>query len=183
MELQEMKALWQISAATPLSDKEIQQIVRQKSSPLYRAITRQLLWEIGIWMAVLFLYSSAFDGANRSLGANLVLIVGLLQAIVYNLTGYFAARDLIHGSNIFDSIQTYIRKLHQFRWIALASRLALMISILVFFGYPMKLNPQRMISTGAILGIFSFQLWLIYRSWTERIVKLHSLIQPFDHFV
>lgn len=179
MELQEMKNLWQNSSAENIPENALQQMISVKKHTLIRKIKIQLLLEIVLWIMIICVYHNAFDGDKRSAVVNLIFVTGILQAITYNLSGYFATRNLIQGSDLVGSIEKYIKKLQQFRWAVIISRTVLMIWFLVFFMYSLELNNRRLVFSGAILFVFILQLWIIYGSWTNRIAKLSSIANEF----
>ncbi|MHA4896362.1 hypothetical protein ACXZ1K_16530 [Pedobacter sp. PWIIR3] len=176
MELSEMKSLWK---AVPIESTQIDEIVKminEKSHPVLQKIKRQLVFEMLAWTVVIVLYHSAFDGNKRPAFINLAFVIGFMQAIAYNLSSYFATRNLVHGKNLTSSMKDYIKKLKKLQWTAICSRIVLMGGILMFFCYNLDMTIKRMISLGCIVAMFVFFLVMLYLTWTKRISKLTGII-------
>lgn len=181
MDITEMKDLWKATPTENTAIESLEKMIREKSNPLLLKIKRQLLVEMFLWLAVIMLYQSAFDGDKRPAAINLVFVIGFLQAIAYNLSSYFAARNLTHGSNLFSSFTDYSKKLKKLQWTSICSRISLMIALLVFFSYDLEMTSKRIFAIGVIITIFGFQLLLLYWHWSKRISKLTRIVTSIDN--
>ncbi len=177
MEIEEMKNLWSASAqpANVKSKIELNALVKERSNPVLKKIKIQLLLEIALWLILLSVYYSGFDGEKRTLFVNGLFVVGLFQAIIYNTVHYLAAKNLINGNDMMNSIFNYTLKLKKLRWGAIGSRVLLMTSLVLFFSYGLEMNSKRMVSLVAIISILGLQLWILYRQWANRISKLEQI--------
>jgi len=175
MRIEEMKSLW---AGQPVEVKQKEALagmLTEKSHPILKGIRKQLLLEISSWLIILCVYYSMFDGEKRPLAVNVVFIIGMLQAIAVNFTGYLAARNVIHGDNIITSIAVYLEKLRRFKWGSLFSRIIFIGAMLFFFFYGLDMAVFRTLSIVFIGVAFVGQLWILQRQWSQRIKKLFEL--------
>ncbi len=175
MELNEMQNLWKSQKTDKKNNESIQQMALEKSQPVLKRIKKQLLLEMILWTFIVVVYHSAFDGNQRPAAVNLVFVIGFIQAIAYNLSGYLAARNLGTGNNLLHSIQEKIAELKKLQLTAVASRTVLMLSILFFFSYGLELNSKRLFSLAGITVVFALQLGLVFQIWKRRIVKLKEV--------
>lgn len=167
-----MQKIWQSSSINKKTDLELETAIRQKSHPMLKKIKRQLMIELILWVIALICFYSMFDAENRPWFINGLLVLGFLQAIGYNLSGYLAARNLVGADNIIESLNIYTEKLKTFKWTSIFSRTILMVSFIFFFSYGLEMNAKRLISISAIALIFLVQLYLIHGQWQKRIDKL-----------
>lgn len=180
MDIQQMKALWQHKEPEPESLETLKEMIKEKSHPQLQKIKRQVLFETMIWIIMLCFYYTALDGDKRLLGVNFVFVLGFVQAIFYNLIIYRATRNLVHGSDLISSLTIFTRKLKRYQWVLFASRVVLMIAIIIFFSYGLELNIQRLISMGAIILVFALQLVLLYYNWNKRLNRLSTIIRSLN---
>ncbi|TCD03870.1 hypothetical protein [Pedobacter psychroterrae] len=176
MELQEMQVLWKTRSTPHINTTELKKMTRDSNHPVIKRIQLQLLVEMIVWAVILFLYYDAFDGEKRPRAINLVFIIGFLQAIAYNLSGYLAARNLVHGTDLNISISNHIKKLKNLRFTAICSRATLMLTILLFFCYGLELNAKRTIAISIIAAISCVVLYLLYWSWTIKIERIRKIM-------
>lgn len=170
-----MKNLW---AGKPAEEKQkdaLALMLTEKSHPILKKIRKQLLLEMSAWLVILCVYYTMFDGQTRPWIINGVFIVGILQAIAFNISGYLAARNLIYGDNLIVSLSGYIIRLKQFKWISLFSRIVLMVGMLFFFLYGLDLDMRRILAVGFIVVVFAGQLWFLHSQWSLKIGKLARL--------
>jgi len=175
-----MKNLWAVEPREKKPTAALAEMLKVKSHPILKKIKSQLLLELTAWIVLLTVYYSMFDGEKRPWFINFVFILGLLQAISYNLSGYLAAKNLIQGDNLSASFTTYLKQLKKFRSSAIGSRLLLMTGLLLFFSYGLEMDNKRIIAILAISSIFILQLWFLYQQWTKRIAKLEAISKNFS---
>ena len=176
MDITEMKDLWKGTPTENTAIESLEKMIREKSNPLLQKIKRQLVLEMLLWLTVIMLYHNALDGDKRPAAINLVFVIGFLQAIAYNLSSYFAARNLTHGSNLFSSLKDYSKRLKKLQWTSICSRISLMVALLVFFSYDLEMTSKRIFAIGAIITVFAVQLLLLYWHWSKRISKLTKIV-------
>jgi len=179
MEFEDMKDLWAGQAMEEKQKEVLAKMIRKKSHPILKKISRQLALEAGSWLVVLSVYYSMFDGQMRPWVGNGVFIIGILQAIAFNISAYLAARNLIQGDNLVSSLSRYIIELRKFKWISLFSRIIMMGAILFFFLYGLEMNTRRTFTVLFISLIFAGQLWFLQNQWSQKISKLVRLKADF----
>lgn len=174
-----MKELWRLEQTADIPMVELQKMTLEKSQPVLKKIKLQLMLEMVLWVMVIVVYHSAFDGDKRPSGINLIFVVGFVQAIAYNFSAYLAARNVIAGADLGASLFNYLKKLKVFKWTAICSRAVLMLAVIVFFSYGLELVPRRLIAIAGILTLFGIQLLLISLSWNKKIRKLSKVMADF----
>lgn len=175
-----MKTLWKANPAANISLTELEKMTLEKSHPLLKKIKIQMLFEMILWLIIILVYHNAFDGAKRPGAINFIFVIGFLQAVAYNFSGYMATRNLIAGPDLRSSLYNYLKKLKRFKWTAVCSRAALMFGILLFFSYGLEMQSKRILSIVGIVGLFGMQLLLVSLSWSKRIRKLSGIAADFS---
>ncbi len=174
-----MKNLWGSQPIEKKSKDVLAEMLKVKSHPVLKKIKTQLLLEMIAWLIFMAIYYTMFDGEKRPWFINFVFMLGLLQAMAYNLSGYLAAKNLIQGDNLFASFTNYVKQLKKFRSSAIGSRLLLITGLILFFSYGLEMNSRRIIAIFSISSIFMLQLWILYQQWTKRITKLEVISKNF----
>jgi hypothetical protein len=180
MELQEMKNLWNATPQEQVRLSVLEKMTREQSQPVLRKFKLQLFVELVVWLLIIFFYYDAFDGDKRPMAINLVFVIGFLQAAAYNLSGYFAAKNLIAGRDLATSLPNYLQRLKRYKWTAIGSRAVLMLALLLFFSYGLEMEAKRLIAIAGIIVVFGLQLYSIYLIWNKRIANLSRITLDFE---
>jgi hypothetical protein len=166
-----LKSAWQNMPAEK-SLTPIREMLKENKHPVLKQMRRQLLFEGVAYLLFLFVYFDFFDGHEKPVYANILLVAAFVFALVNNVAGYRLANLRITGYNIRDLVNARISKLKVFVRVAISSRVLLATCLLIFFGSVITFTQSKVwILIGAV-AIFSIQLIVLWRLWSARINRL-----------
>lgn len=179
MELDALKSTWNNIEGPVKTPEEIQQMLKENNHPVLKGIRKQLLIEVIGWSAFLTVYYTMFDGDQKPLLINILLVVSVASALVHNLTGYGLSKYLVTGTSVIASLQHYLAKVKTYAVISVISRVLLMAGFLLFFTYNISFNTGKYLALSIAIILFSLQLMLLYRIWLLRLKKLNTTLTAF----
>ena len=175
-----LKSAWEgLDKGSKTSD-ELRRMMQEKKHPVLKRIRRQMIIETIAFIALLVVYYDFFDGNQKPLYINIILVAGVLAAILHNIIGYKLTSQYIQGHNLKQSLERYLRKIKSYANISVASRALTGGCLLAFFSSMIIFNTSKYWILGAIVLVFIMQLMLLTRIWKERIRVLKSSIDSFE---
>src|SRR5687768_10948718 len=108
MELDQLKSTWNTPEVSSKTTKELKTMLLESRHPVLRGIRKQFAIEIAGWSVFLLCYYTMFDGDQKPVLVNLILVIAVLCSLIHNLTGYSFSKYLISGSNIRASLEHYL---------------------------------------------------------------------------
>ena len=179
MELDDLKSSWNSAVSQPKTEEELGLRLIENRHPVLKRIRRQIVIETAGWSVFLLCYYTMFDGADKPLIANAILIVAVLAALLHNLTGYSFSKNLMAGADIKTAMQVYLSNMKQHAVITLMFRALFIGGLLTFFCWNVTLDSRRYILLGAGLVLFITQLLVLYKIWMGRIRALNNSLDNF----
>ena len=179
MELDALKSTWNKIESPVKTPEEIQQMLKENNHPVLKGIRKQLLIEVIGWSAFLMVYYSMFDGDQKPLLINLLLVVSVGSALIHNLTGYGLSKYLVSGISVRASLQRYLLKVKTYAVISVISRILLMTGFLLFFTYNISFNAGKYLALSIGILLFILQLILLCRIWLRRLQRLNTTLAAF----
>lgn len=179
MELDELKRNWADTPAPLKTNNELLLMLQENRHPVLKRIRKQLTIEITGWAAFLLAYYSAFDGAEKPLPANIILILAVLTALVHNLTGYNFSKYIVQAGNITQSLQLYLKKVKLYATLSIASRVIFISGLLVFFCWNVVFDERRYLLLGAGIIALIIQLFILGKLWGSRLKMLSTSLNTF----
>ena len=177
MDNDSLKSAWQRVATEDKTNPELKTIIRERSHSLVKRIRRQLIIETIGASAFLVVYYDFFDGNQKPLYANILLVVALLLMIVHNAVGLMQIRLQVKGENIEELLND---RLYKMRVYAIASgilRLLVACSFLVFFVSVIKFTQVKYWILISVILIFLIQMFVFVKIWNERIRRMKEVIE------
>ncbi|WP_276484332.1 hypothetical protein [Paraflavitalea pollutisoli] len=172
MEDKDLKAAWQGTPPPPTNQENIRKMMIANNHPVQQAIRKQLIIETLAFTGLLAVYYNIFDGHEKPLFANILLVAALLVAILHNIIGYRFSRQQVRGNNLQQSLTAAITKWRNYAIGSIASRAVTATCLLVFFTTIIQLTPVKTwLLVGAIV-VCAGQLLLLIRLWVRRISQL-----------
>ncbi|HKG07734.1 MAG TPA: hypothetical protein VKB19_14790 [Pedobacter sp.] len=176
MELDQLKSEWN-KAETPVkTNEQLKAMLSESKHPVLKEIRRQIIIEVTGWTAFLLCYYTMFDGHQKPLFINLILVGALLCALIHNLSGYSFSRHLIDGGNIRTALEHYLSRIKNYALVSVLTRLLFMAGFITFFTYNIQFNTFKY----AMLGVFGLiiigQLIWLSRVWSGRLKKLQLVL-------
>jgi hypothetical protein len=179
MELDQLKSTWNKAETPAKTNEELKAMLLESQHPVLKGIRKQFVIEITGWSAFLICYYTMFDGDQKPLLVNLILVVAVLCSLIHNLSGYSFSRYLIDGSNIKASLESYFSKIKTFAVVSVCTRLLFMAGFLLFFTYNIQFNATKYLLLAAVAVVFLAQLLWLGRLWAKRLQTLHRTIGTF----
>lgn len=179
MELDQLKSTWNTLEVPSKTTQELKTMLLESKHPVLKEIRKQFIIEITGWTAFLFCYYTMFDGDQKPLWVNLILIATMLSSLAHNLSGYSYSRFLPKGNSIKASLDSYLKKIRTYASISILSRILLMTGFLLFFTFNIQFTPTKYLLLAAVVLVFSIQLIWLGRLWTKRISALRNTINNF----
>ncbi len=179
MELDALKSTWKNIEAPLKTPEEIQQMLKENNHPVLKQIRKQLGIEVIGWSAFLMAYYTMFDGDQKPLLINILLVVSVASALIHNLTGYGLSRHLVAGTSVRASLQRYLMIVRTYAVISVISRVVLMAGFLLFFSYNISFNTGKSLMLSAAIILFALQLIVLCRIWLGRLRRLNNSLSAF----
>lgn len=179
MELDQLKSTWNTPEVSSKTTEELKTMLLESRHPVLRGIRKQFAIEIAGWSVFLLCYYTMFDGDQKPVLVNLILVIAVLCSLIHNLTGYSFSKYLISGSNIRASLERYLSKIKSFAVVSVCTRLVFMAGFLLFFTYNIQFNATKYLLLGAMGLVFLAQLVWLGNLWAKRIRTLTRAIGDF----
>ena len=177
MNIDELKNDWKNLQPDNTGKKEQSFQTKGRGNCQLKAIRLRLAIEMVSYVLFLAVYYSMFDGDRKPLYANLLLVGSFLLVIIHSLTGYLAAKNIISGENILQSMTKYHKKLKGYAVVSLLTRTASLICLLIFFVSSIELNAEKNRMLFGLVLIVAIQAYINYKIWSARIKKIGDCIE------
>jgi len=180
MELTELKSAWQNVNSSVKSETELQKMTKIANHPSLKKIRTKLIAElIGLTLFPL-VYYDWFDGDQKSLYVNLLLVISLMLYILNDVIGYISIVKPIAANNLKISIQNYLARIKRLSIFSLIISFLYGFSLIAFFTSAIDFTSEKQL---VLVGIIFFLLSMIYfsfRLWTKWIKSLSKQIKEFS---
>ena len=174
-----LRSAWHGIGANPKSNAEIRNMMHGKEHPVLKRIRKQLIIETTAFTAFLFVYYDFFDGRDKPLYANILLVASLLFVIMHNLIGYTLTRQPVTGNTIKQSLTLHLARIKNFAVISITMRVLSAVCLLLYFTSTVTFTDNKYWVLAVIICIFIVQIALLLRIWTKRISELGRTINNF----
>ncbi|MGB3152647.1 MAG: hypothetical protein WBB27_18475 [Maribacter sp.] len=130
-----------------------------------------------LWIILLAVYYSGFDGNQKPWYWNVILIVSIVLLLMHNLLGYRLVQSPINGPNIIESLKKYSSRIKAYARISVATRVIAISALLAFFASTVDWNRAKILG-GALLAsvLISVQIFLLWRMWKGRVNRIEHQI-------
>ncbi len=179
MELDNLKSAWKDVGIEVKHTEELKLMLIENRHPVLKSIKRQLSIELMLWPLFLFIYYDGFDGDQKPLYANILLVLGISSLLVHNIIGYFLNKNLVIDDDINKSLQGYLKRVKEYAIMSVASKVFAFAAILVFFSSVITFNGTKYGLLMLLLVIACIQLFMQYRIWDNRIRTLRNSMRAF----
>lgn len=176
MELDELKSSWNSTISQPKTENELGLMLKENRHPVLKRIRKQIIIETAGWSVLLLCYYSMFDGADKPLIANAILIIAVLAALLHNLTGYNFSKSLVTDGDIKTSLQAYLKKVKLYATASIMLRVIFVGGLLTFFCWNVNIDSRRLLLLGAGLALLAMQLIVLGRVWANRLKALSNSV-------
>lgn len=179
MEIDNLKSVWQEISTPQKNKEELNLMLKKNSHPILASIKKQVAIESLGFTAFIFCYFTMFDGADKPLAVNLIIIVAIVLQLFYSYKGYLMQSSFRSSTNLNNDLESFATKLKSYRMEVMLARIIFAVALLIFFSYGINFSTNKFWALGFIIVIFSVQLGLFYRIWNKRINRLELVLEDF----
>lgn len=174
MEINDLKSAWNTVDAPDKNALELQNMLKENRHPVLKGLRKQLTIEITGWSAFLLCYYTMFDGDQKPLIINILLVFSILISLLHNISGYYFSKNLPQQGTLLGALKHYLNKMKWFAGISIFSRALFAIGLFVFFSYNVNFTNTKywLLALGSILVLV--QLATLTKIWRSRIKELSS---------
>jgi len=183
MEIDNLKSVWQEISTPQKNKEELNLMLKKNSHPILASIKKQIFIETIGFTMFLFCYFTMFDGTDKPLAVNLIIIAAILLQLFYGYKGYLMQSSFRSSTNLNTDLESFATKLKSYSTQVLLARAFFAIAVIAFFTYNINFSESKWLALAAILLIFSFQLGFLYRVWSKRISRLELVLEEFKSSV
>lgn len=182
MEIDNLKSVWQEISTPQKNTEELNLMLKKNSHPILASIKKQIVIEALGFTAFLFCYFTMFNGADKPLVGNLIIVAAILLQLFYNYRGFLMQSNFRSSTNLTSDLQNFTVKLKTYRTEVLLARTFFAFGIIAFFTYNINFSESKWLALAVISIIFSVQLGFLYRIWSKRINRLTLVLEEFKSY-
>jgi hypothetical protein len=179
MELDVLQSAWQNSSPATKTNAEFTSMMKERTHPVLRRIRRQLIIESIAFTFFLFTYYDLFDGDQKPLYVNVLLVAAMLFALVHNVVGYRLAKSGVTGSDINEALANHLSKLRVYALISVVSRVLVAGCLLFFFASIITFTAKKYWLLAGIIVVFVVQIKMLSGIWQKRIRQVKQVLESF----
>jgi hypothetical protein len=150
--------------------------IKTSRPPVLKSIRRQLTIETICYTIFLFVYYDFFDGDKKSFFLNAILVVSVSLLLLHNVAGYMITDNPVSGSNLKQSLITYLEKLKRYAVVAVASRAIAFSGIMLFLISNIRWTSVKYYALAFIICLLGVQIFSLWRIWAGRIKKIQGIL-------
>jgi len=179
MNIDDFKTNWQNAGNGSYSEKEIEMMTKINSHPTLKKIRIKLLAEAIMLTALLFGYYDGFDGINKPLYLNVLLVLSICVYILNNVAGYIFIKTPATEFNIKLSLYKQVTTLKRVRLFSLFSSALYAVSLLAFFMNGIHFTNQKYLIMSLAILVYLVLFILSYLTWKRKIDHFSRLEEEF----
>jgi hypothetical protein len=168
-----LKEAWKGAGSSSKSTADIKEMLKENKHPVLKKIRMQMIVEILGFSVFGVVYYDFFDGHQKPLYANVILVASLLLVIFHNLTGYINARRSVEGNNLRVSLEKYQHQLKTFALVSILSRITYTAGLSIFFVSTIDTRLWALFFLLALLGV---QVAILIRMWRNRLRAINTTV-------
>ncbi|MEM8567845.1 MAG: hypothetical protein AAGA02_04630 [Bacteroidota bacterium] len=181
MELNDLKETWTGGMANEVkSQAELIKMTQLQNHPDLKRARLRLVIEGVILILFLGMYYEALDGAEKSLGVNILLVISCTAFVVVRFAGWLAIRKPIKYDNISTSMIAFLKELKRISRITQVTSTVFGLAFILYFISGLEL---RTVHYPIILGMIITLILLVFwssRIWNQRTTTLEKILVEFD---
>lgn len=180
MELEDLKSDWQHADVPFRNDADILKMTQIKNHPSVKKIRTKLMVEIIGFVLFLTVYYDWFDGDQKPLYANVLLVSSLLLYIVNDVIGYVSIVKGINELNLKASLGRYLARIRRLSVYSLICSLLYNLSFLLFFSSVIHFTKEKSFLLLFLVIVLFQMLFVSQRIWNKWIKSLEQQVKDFD---
>ena len=179
MESDNLKSIWKTVPTEQKSIVVLTQMLKESNHPVLKAIKKQVIFELVAFSFFLFCYYTMFDGAEKPLYINLILVLAIAVNMYHHLKGYQLQQYFRAGKNLNEDLKTFVARLQSYQVETIISKIVFIAGLATFFVYGIEFTEKKWWAIACILIVFIGQLIWLNSIWSKRINKIKLTIKEF----
>jgi hypothetical protein len=180
MELNDLKSAWRHVNGTEKSVTDLQKMTKIANLPSIKKIRTKLIAEVIGLTLFSFIYYDWFDGDQKPMYANLLLLSSLFLYILNNVTGYIAVIWPVIGNSLKTSIQDYLVRIKRLSVFSLIISFLYSISLILFFTSVINFTGEKQLILICLIIFLLTMTYSSFRTWTKWINSLSRRVKEFS---
>ncbi len=181
MELENLKSEYKnIGTDNMKSPDNLNKMKQSGTHPVLKGIKKQLIFESIIWTLLLIVYYDFFDGQQKSILWNALIVISILLLLAHNILGYVLVKNPIFKESIKESLQKYLAKIKTYSVISITSRV---FTVAIFLGFLTSNSKwglnKSLLFTGLFLLTITIQIYFLRKVWNKRINLIENTLRTF----
>ncbi|MCF0070071.1 hypothetical protein LZD49_06280 [Dyadobacter sp. CY261] len=179
MNIDDLKSDWQHADQEIHSEKELAMMTRVRNHPVLRKLRVKFVAEIIALTAFLFLFYDAFDGNQKPLFVNILLIISILLYIINNALGYSQIQNPSVNSDIRASLARQTQRLKKMAILSLSSSVFYAGALVFFLTYRTVFTQHKYIILSILIFVFMLMFYYSGISWQRKIRHFKQMQEDF----
>ena len=180
MELEDLKSDWQNADVAFKNEADLLKMTRIKNHPSIKRIRTKLILETICFAFFLSVYYDWFDGDQKPMYANILLVSSLLLYIVNDVIGYVSIVKRMNGLDLKASLKKYLARIKQLSVFSLICTSVYSLFLLLFFTSVIHFTKEKsFILLFLVIVLFQMLFWS-HRIWNKWIKSLQQQVKDFD---
>ncbi|SDF31904.1 hypothetical protein SAMN04487996_11010 [Dyadobacter soli] len=179
MNIDDLKSDWRNAGHESLSEKELAAMTRVRNHPALRKLRIKFMTEMVALTALLLLFYDGFDGAQKPLAVNAMLILSIALYITNNALGYLHIQNPMVSGNLREALARQVHSLRRMAAFSLVSSVVYAAALLRFLTYQTVFTQRKYIILSALIITFILLFAYSWISWQRKIAHFRQLEADF----
>lgn len=175
--MDKMISAWKGTSNASIPPETLKTMLQEGKHPVLQRTRRQLIFEAIVFSALLIVYYDFFDGDQKPLYLNLLLVAALLFAIGHSIAGYVFSRRKHAGNDLVSSLKASLTSLRTTAILSVTSRVATAVCLLIFFTAQIRFTMAKYWLLAGMITIILVQFGLLAAMWRKRVRGLETSIR------
>lgn len=180
MELDDLKPNWQKSSHAIKSKTEIQKMMQLKNHPKLNRVRIKIITETAFLIAFLLICNTIFDGENKPVWVNVILLSSTVLFILNNIGGYLVLLNPVRGNNLAQSVSCFHWKIKKLSVLSLVTAFLFGASVILFFTSTITFTPEKYFLLAGMTTSLFIGIYFSWKNWTYRIKQITRTALEFE---
>ncbi|MCX2742726.1 hypothetical protein OO013_02550 [Mangrovivirga sp. M17] len=174
--MEDLKNLWENAGRSPYEKKTIKAMTTLRSHPQLNRLKIKFIIEIVAISLFVALYYDAFDGHQKPLILNILLIFFALAYIFSDLAGMYNLYNPVHKGSLVQSLLIFANKIKFYGILNTVSSFLFGLSVITFFVQGVELNTIKILFITGFLIFLIIMTFIAWKLWMKRIRSIERVI-------
>jgi len=169
MDINDLKADWQNAGSELVNEEKLKLMTKISQHPTLKKLRIKLILETVFLTVLLFVYYDAFDGDQKPMYANLLLVSSVLLYLANNVLGFLFIKNPIRAENISLSVQKQVLTLKRLSVFSLLSSSIYAVTLIFYFSVSVKFTSFKYVLLSLLIFSFTAIFYFSYKKWKNKI--------------